>query len=129
MAEHVALALALAESIQFDWPSHARPEQLPPAGDWNNWLILSGRGWGKTRTGAEWIRSVMTGPTPLVRGLYRHVALIGETAADCRDVMLGDGKGAGEGSGLLQICPKDFRPSYEPSKRRATFQNGAMCSL
>jgi phage terminase large subunit-like protein len=124
-----SLASALAESIEFDWPSQARPEQLPPPGDWRTWLILSGRGWGKTRCGGEWVRSVMTGYTPLSRGLYRHMALIGQTAADARDTMLGDGKAPGEGSGLLQVCPKDFRPTYEPSKRRVTFPNGSICTL
>jgi phage terminase large subunit-like protein len=123
------LASALAESLEYDWPSQARPEQLPPPGIWRTWLILSGRGWGKTRCGGEWVRSVMTGTTPLSRGVYRHVALIGQTAADARDTMLGDGKAPGEGSGLLQVCPKDFRPTYEPSKRRVTFPNGSICTL
>ena len=49
------LAAALAEAIQYDWRAIARPEQLVPAGDWSTWLILAGRGFGKTRTGAEWV--------------------------------------------------------------------------
>ena len=49
--EHLALRLKYA------WPLHARDSQLPPSGDWDTWLILAGRGFGKTRTGAEWVRA------------------------------------------------------------------------
>ncbi len=92
-------------------------------------MILAGRGFGKTRTGAEWVRSQVCGSTPLAPGRYRHIALVAETAADARDVMVGDGKGPGEGSGLLQVHPKDFRPVYESSKRRLTWPNGAIATL
>ena len=52
----------LANVLESDWRLKARPAQLPPAGDWVCWMILTGRGWGKTRSGAEWIRSqVMAG--------------------------------------------------------------------
>jgi len=96
------------------WADIARPEQLLPAGDWRTWLILAGRGWGKTRTGAEaisqWVRT----------GAARHIALVGQTAADVRDVMIqGD-------SGLLAVARSGERPRYEPSKRRLTWSNGAM---
>src|SRR6185437_2831413 len=106
--------------------------QFAPGGECSNWLILAGRGFGKTRTGAEWVRANMCGPTPLARGRWRHIALIAETAADARDVMVGDGKAASDpkaGSGLLQIHPKAFRPTYEPSKRRLTWPNGAVASI
>jgi len=93
------------------------------------WLILAGRGFGKTRTGAEWVRDNVCGSTPLARGRFRQLALIAETAADAREVMVGDGKVPGEGSGLLQVHPKDFRPIYEPSKRRLTWPNGAIATL
>ena len=46
------------EYLKGAWPIHARPEQLPPPGDWTIWLILAGRGFGKTRSGAEWVRSI-----------------------------------------------------------------------
>ena len=82
----------LAEVITDDWPVHARPEQLPPPGDWSIWLILSGRGWGNTRTGAEWVKTLIGS------GQARRVALVGSTAADVRDVMI-----EGE-SGLLSVC-------------------------
>jgi phage terminase large subunit-like protein len=72
----------LAETLADDWSAHARPEQLEPAGTWNIWLILSGRGWGKSRTGAEWVKSL------IVSGKAKRVALVGATAADVRDVMI-----------------------------------------
>jgi phage terminase large subunit-like protein len=55
----------LADALQSDWAVHARKEQLPPPGDWSVWCILSGRGWGKTRTGAEWVKSlIVSGQAP-----------------------------------------------------------------
>jgi phage terminase large subunit-like protein len=93
----------------------ARPSQLPPPGDWIAWLILTGRGWGKTRCGAEWIRSqVMAGCSRL--------ALVGATAADVRDIMV-----EGE-SGILAISPSHDRPEYQPGLRRLTWKNGAMAT-
>src|SRR5712672_3553464 len=108
------IARHFVETAKFDWPHLARRNQLAPDGDWFCWLILAGRGFGKTRTGAEWVRSMMCGTTPLAAGRYRHIALVAETAADARDVMVGDGKGPGEGSGLLQVHPKDFMPDPSP---------------
>lgn len=105
--------------LVYDWELWARPNQLVPPGDWSTWLILAGRGYGKTRTGAETVRKWMCGTTPMAAGSYRRVALIAETAADARDVVV-----EGE-SGLLAAHPKDFRPVYEPSKRRLTWPNGA----
>jgi phage terminase large subunit-like protein len=97
-----------------DWSIWARDKQLPPDGAWRIWLILAGRGFGKTRTGAEWIRA------GIERGAFRRVALVGETSADVRDVMVeGD-------SGILKISPPWNRPRYEPSKRRLTWPNGAV---
>lgn len=105
------------------WPFWARPDQLAPVGDWMSWLILAGRGWGKTRTGAETVRSWVCGTTPLGKGSYKRIALVAETAADARDVLV-----EGE-SGILQCHPKAFRPKYEPSKRRLTWPNGAVATL
>jgi phage terminase large subunit-like protein len=93
-------------SLDFDWSIWGRPEQIAPPGTWDNWLILAGRDFGKTRTGAEWVRANMCGDTPLTGGRWRHVALIAETAADARDVMVGDGKMPSDptaGSGILQV--------------------------
>lgn len=85
--------------------------------------MLAGRGWGKTRTGAEWVRSITTGQTPLSGGQYSHIAIVGETAADNRDVIV-------EGpAGILATHPRDFRPKYTPSNRRLTWPNGAIGSL
>lgn len=97
------------------WELWGRPSQQIPEGDWITWLILAGRGFGKTRTGAETIRSWQ-------RMGFGRFALIGETAADARDVMV-----EGE-SGILSIYPKDQRPKYEPSKRRLTWPNGAIAT-
>lgn len=86
-------------------------------------MILAGRGFGKTRAGSEWVRSMVCGDTPLAKGKASRVALIAETAADARDVLVeGD-------SGVMSVHPKDFRPNYEPSKRRLTWPNGAMATL
>lgn len=105
------------EALLHDWRGfHARPEQCAPDGDWDIWLILSGRGWGKTRTGAEWIREKAL-EKPI------RIALIGETAADARDVMV-----EGE-SGILRCHPENERPVYEPSKRRLTWPNGSVATL
>ena len=91
-----------------------RENQTPPPGDWRTWLIMAGRGFGKTRTGAEWVRE------EVMSGRARRVALVAPTAADVRDVMV-----EGE-SGLLAVCDRyNWRPKYEPSKRRITFPNGA----
>jgi phage terminase large subunit-like protein len=120
------------ELLRFLWEFWGRPSQFAPEGDWSTWLILAGRGFGKTRTGAEWVRANMCGDTPLAPGRWRHIALIAETAADARDVMVGDGKTQSDprsGSGLLQIHPKDFRPVCGPSKRRLTWPNGAVASI
>lgn len=106
-----------ASALLTDWPSWARPEQLAPEGAWVVWLILAGRGWGKTRTGAEFVRARVDS------GEAKRIALVGRTAADTRDVML-----EGE-SGLLAIFPAHQRPVYEPSKRRVTFHTGAVATL
>lgn len=110
-------------SLRWNWRFWAREEQLEPEGDWLTWLILAGRGFGKTRTLAETVRGWACGSTPLAGGRYKRIALIAETAADARDVIV-----EGE-SGLLAVHPRDFRPQYEPSKRRLTWPNGAVATL
>lgn len=109
LTEHDAATI-----MKYFWPIHARPQQLPPPGKWLIWFVLAGRGYGKTRTGSEWIRNQVE------EHGKRRIALVGETAGDCRDVMI-----EGE-SGLLSVCPPWNRPKYEPSKRRLTWPNGAM---
>ena len=104
-----------AEELLWDWRAWARPNQIEPVGDWTVWLVMAGRGFGKTRTGAEWVREQITS------GL-RRLALIAPTAADAREVMV-----EGE-SGILSVCPPDDRPLYEPTKRRLTWPNGAIAT-
>jgi phage terminase large subunit-like protein len=98
-------------ALLFDWRFWARQDQLPPSGDWRTWLVLAGRGWGKTRVGAEWVRQSVA-EFPLVN-------IIAPTADDARDIMV-----EGE-SGILAICPDGERPEYLPSKRRLEWPNGA----
>jgi phage terminase large subunit-like protein len=114
MSLHSSIASALADALQDGgWRSKARPEQLPPPGDWNGWLVMAGRGFGKTRTGSEWVKELVE------TGAAGRIALIAPTAGDARDVMV-------EGpSGLLAVSSPWFRPEYEPSKRRLTWPNGA----
>lgn len=103
-----------AEALLYDWRAWARPEQLPDdflATARPHWGVVAGRGFGKTRTGAEFTRTRVEDQTP---GIGERIAMVAETPADARDVMI-------EGpSGLLNIYPRDesIRPKYEPSKRR-----------
>src|SRR6201987_3377061 len=112
-----ALSPAEARALLYDWQFWARPAQLPPPGNWRVWLLLAGRGFGKTRTGAELIRARVANATA------RRLALVAPTAADARNVMV-----EGE-SGILAISPPWDRPRYEPSKRRLTWPNGAIATL
>ena len=110
------LTVEQQHAMLYDWSVWRRPKQATPPGDWRVWLILAGRGFGKTRTGAEFIREQVSANTT------RHMALVGATAADVRDTMI-----EGE-SGILRVFPPDERPQYEPSKRRITFHNGSVAS-
>jgi len=102
------------KALEHDWSFWARPKQTAPAWAWYAWLILAGRGFGKTRIGAEWVIEQARAGNGRTR-----IALVAETAADARDVMV-----EGE-SGILTISPPWFLPKYEPSKRRLTWPNGA----
>lgn len=94
------------------WRWNGRPQQFAPLEpDWDIWLILAGRGFGKTRTGAEWVRYM------ILSGLAKRVALIGRTAADVRDVMIFGP------SGIMDCCTDWERPTWEPSKRQLTWYN------
>jgi phage terminase large subunit-like protein len=115
-----SLSPEVLAALKYNWDFWARPNQLEPQGDWLTWLILAGRGFGKTRVGAETIRSWVCGDTPLSPGRCSRIALVAETAADARDVIV-----EGE-SGLLAIHPKDFRPVYEKTNRKLTWPNGAV---
>lgn len=100
-----------ADLFLHEWRIWAREDQIIEPGDWRVWLILAGRGWGKTRTGAEWVREQVKS--------YSLVNLIGATADDARDIMI-----QGE-SGILAICPDRERPRYIVSQRKLEWPNGA----
>lgn len=109
-----ALTDAEASSLLYDWRFWARANQLPPEGPWHTWAIIAGRGFGKTRTGSEWVRE------QVMRHGRRRIALVGRTSADCRKTMV-----EGE-AGLLSVFPPSQRVAYEPSRRQVTFPNGAI---
>ncbi|WP_135505113.1 DNA-packaging protein [Roseovarius aestuariivivens] len=97
----------------------AMDHQLPPEGDWRAWVIMGGRGAGKTRAGAEWVRAQVEGPKPLDPGQCARIALVGETIDQVRDVMV-----FGE-SGILACSPPDRRPVWQATRRRLIWPNGA----
>ncbi|WP_311202226.1 terminase large subunit domain-containing protein [Leisingera sp. S132] len=97
----------------------ALEHQRPPDGDWRAWVILGGRGAGKTRAGAEWVRSLAEGASPYDPGTARRIALVAETYDQVRDVMIhGD-------SGILACSPPDRRPKWKASERKLIWPNGA----
>ena len=102
------------DNLLWDWSVWGRPEQQAPPGDWNIWAYIAGRGAGKTRTAAEWVREEAKYTTTG----QRRFALVARTAADVRDVIV-----EGE-SGIINVTPPSERPLYEPSKRRLTWPNG-----
>lgn len=103
-----------AERLVHAWPLWARQAQLPPPGTWRVWLLMAGRGFGKTRAGAEWVRQLAE------TGTAGSIALVGDTADDVRQVMV-------EGpSGLLAVAPSSCRPRWQRSLRRLEWPNGAV---
>jgi phage terminase large subunit-like protein len=114
-------AVVLQQDLQYAWYDEkvgwARDNQKPPPGDWRVWLLLAGRGFGKTRSGAEYVRREVN------EHGARHIALVAPTALDARAVMV-----EGE-SGLLSISPPAERPHYEPSLHRLVWRNGAVATL
>ena len=105
------LSSSEAEALLYTWSEWVRDNQRPPEGDWATWLILAGRGFGKTRVGSETVRRWVQD--------FSFVNLIGATSDDARDIMI-----EGE-SGILAICPRQERPAYLPSKRCLEWPNGA----
>lgn len=108
-----SLTEAEAKALYYDWRNfRARPEQLAPEGDWDIWLAMAGRGFGKTRLGAEWVREQ-------VYAGAKRIALVAETQKDLEEVMIeGD-------SGLLSVFPPDQRPLYKKKPVQLTFHTGA----
>ncbi len=101
----------------YDFLNTAHPGQLPPPGDWLVWLVMGGRGFGKTRAGAEWVRSIAD------RDPDARIALVGASLSEVRSVMV-----EGE-SGLIACSPDSHRPSFEPSLHRLRWPNGAQAFL
>jgi phage terminase large subunit-like protein len=108
---------AAATDLAHHWPFWARPAQIAPPGGWRIWLIMAGRGFGKTRAGAEWVRAIAES-LPDVR-----IALVAANLAEARSVMV-EGQ-----SGLLAIAPDATRPHWEPSLRRLRWPGGAQATL
>ena len=104
-------------SFEYLWEYTARENQLPPGGDWRIWMIMAGRGFGKTRSGAEWVRMIADA-NPDAR-----IALVSASLAEARAVMV-----EGE-SGLLAICRPGHKPQFEPSLHRIRFRSGAQAQL
>lgn len=104
------------------WLRLARRSQLPPPGHWRQWLLIGGRGSGKTRAGAEWVRAMAAGAPPIAARPHGRIALIAETLGDAREVMI-----AGE-SGIV-AASVEGRPVYEVSRRRLVFPNGAIAQV
>ena len=98
------------------WDYRAREDQLAPGGDWRIWLLLGGRGAGKTRAGAEWVLEQ-------VRAGKRRIGIVAPTLSDAREVML-----EGE-SGLLNCGLPGERPTYSPSRRMLEWPNGAVAHI
>ena len=106
-------------ALPFLFEFWAMEHQLPPDGDWRSWVILGGRGAGKTRAGAEWVRAQVEGALPLETGRARRVALVGETFDQVRDVMVfGD-------SGIMACSPPDRRPRWKAGEAKLIWPNGA----
>lgn len=104
------------EDFEHNWPLWARASQLPPGGEWRVWLVMAGRGFGKTRAGAEWVRLVAEDPEA-------RIALVAASLGEARAVMV-----EGE-SGVLAVHPPHHAPRFEPSLRRLSWPNGAQAML
>ncbi|MDX2264589.1 MAG: terminase family protein [Hyphomicrobiales bacterium] len=121
--DHLPLSADEAAFLLQDWQLWARDDQLPPEREWSIWLMLGGRGAGKTRAGAEWVRGLALGLPPFSPRPVARIALVGETLHDARSVMV-------EGpSGLLAIHPAHERPRFVASKRELVWPNGAVAQV
>lgn len=111
--------------LAYDWRFWGRPEQQLPGGDWFVWLIMTGRGWGKTRTAVENISRLMRGPTPFTapRNAPEVMSIVADTSFDLRQYSI-------EGpSGFLNVGPPDYRPKYHPSQMTLEWPNGCKALL
>lgn len=110
-------------ALPFIFEFWALPHQLPPEGDWKTWVVMGGRGAGKTRAGAEWVRAEVEGAIPLDPGRSRRVALVGETIEQVVNVMI-----EGE-SGILASTPPDRKPVWQATRKRLVWPNGAEAAV
>jgi phage terminase large subunit-like protein len=117
------LSVEALQALPWLFSFWALPHQLPPGGDWRSWVIMGGRGAGKTRAGSEWVRSMVEGARPGDRGEARRVALVAETIDQAREVMV-----FGE-SGIMACSPPDRRPDWNAGRRLLTWPNGATAQL
>ncbi len=114
--------------FSYDWMIWARDDQLPPlaladGSAWRTWLILGGRGSGKTRAGAEWVRARALGLPGLSETRAHRIALVGRTISQVRDIMI-------EGvSGLMSVHAPDERPTYEVSRNQLVWPNGTIAQM
>ena len=110
-------------ALPFLFEAWALDHQLPPEGDWRTWVILGGRGAGKTRAGSEWVRAMVEGSRACDPGWAKRVALVGETYDQAREVMVfGD-------SGILACSPPDRRPKWVATRRTLVWPNGAEATV
>ncbi len=120
LSRNLKAALRLKHDFAIFAHAHQRPAEKGNDGPWTTWLILGGRGAGKTRAGAEWVRAMVHGTPPYADRPHRAIALVGETELAARAVMV-------EGSsGLLQTAPRSERPLWIASRRRLEWPNGAI---
>ena len=109
--------------LKYLWPVRAGHKQYAVPSEWTNWLMLGGRGAGKTRAGAEWVRGMVSGDPMYTTSPIGRLALVGETYSAVRDVMI-----EGE-SGILAIHPNRERPNWISSKRQLVWNNGAVAQV
>jgi phage terminase large subunit-like protein len=103
-----------------DWTSFSHSHQEPPPGPWTSWLLIGGRGAGKTFAGAKWVKGMAQGEWPYAAAMTSPIALIGETEHDVREVMI-------EGvSGIMAAHARRDRPTWIPSRRRLEWSSGAV---
>jgi phage terminase large subunit-like protein len=119
--ETLARQLHLSDDFATFAHAHQEHRELATGGEpWTTWLILGGRGAGKTRLGAEWVRAMVVGTPPYAERPHRSIALIAENEHDAREVMV-------EGnSGILQTSPRSQRPTWTSTRGRLEWPNGAV---
>lgn len=112
-------------SLEYDWKFWGRPDQQAPAGDWLTWLLLAGRGFGKTRTGSEWIRTLTEGDSPMMapKNSAHIIAIVGDIMDDVIGVQV-----AGP-AGILANSRPGWRPKYRKSDKQLVWENGIVAQL